>query len=210
MTLAEASAIAEDAISIRTPSAVAAHALAARLRATGVFDEVTPGLDSVGVLFDPLRLDAGAARRLLADAAQAIETADWPDNEVIELRARYGGDDGPDLDRLAAAANLSPDAFIELHTKRIHRVEMIGFMPGFAYLSGLDPALEAPRLKTPRPRLPAGSIGVSGAFTGLYAIASPGGWPIIGRIDETLFDPDADNPFRLAPGDRVRFLRAPC
>ena len=95
--------------------------------------------------------------------------------------------------------------FTFTHTKADHLVEMIGFTPGFSYISGLPGAFEIPRLGTPRPRVPAGSIGISAAFTGIYALAGPGGWPLIGRTQETLFDPNASEPFRLQPGQRVRF-----
>ncbi len=85
---------------------------------------------------------------------------------------------------------------------------MIGFTPGFAYLGGLDQALTVPRRSTPRTHVPAGSIGISGNYTGLYAMPGPGGWPLIGRTDTALFDATSGNPFLIHPGQQIRFVSA--
>ena len=95
--------------------------------------------------------------------------------------------------------------FIELHTARDHKVEMIGFTPGFAYLSGLPNSISIPRLSEPRARVPTGSVGISSAYTGIYALPGPGGWPLIGQTEAPLFSVDAPSPFLLEPGNVVRF-----
>ena len=100
---------------------------------------------------------------------------------------------------------MSRDAFIELYTSRDYPVDMVGFTPGFAFIGGLDDRLRVPRRREPRQHVPAGSIGIADGRTGLYAMASPGGWHIIGRTPHRLFDPDAANPFALKAGMRVRF-----
>lgn len=154
-----------------------------------VLAEVRPGsrgLDAVRSVLANVDLGAPPAR-------QARE---------IVLPVRY---DGPDLELVADAAQLSTVEVAELHAAGEYTVAFCGFAPGFGYLSGLDPALRQPRLDNPRTRVPAGSVGVAGEFTAVYPGASPGGWRLIGSCPETLFDPRADPPARLAPGDRVRF-----
>jgi UPF0271 protein len=121
---------------------------------------------------------------------------------TIELRAIY---DGPDLEVVAAHANLSTEEVATIHQDSIYVVETIGFAPGFAYMSGLDPRLCAPRRSTPRLRVPAGSIGIAGDRTGVYPFDSPGGWNLVGRVlDVKMFGPEGS---LLHLGDRVRFVR---
>jgi inhibitor of KinA len=100
---------------------------------------------------------------------------------------------------------LTPTEVIRIHAATEYPVYMLGFSPGFCYLGGLDPRLTCPRRDQPRPRVPAGSVGIAGQQTGVYASATPGGWNIIGRTSITLFDPHADPAFALRAGDRVRF-----
>ena len=133
-------------------------------------------------------------------AAEPPNTTDW-----IEISVSYGGTAGPDLSAVAERLGLSQSELIDQHCAIPHRVEMIGFTPGFAYLSGVRAHLSVPRLDTARRHVPAGSIGISGAYTGIYALNGPGGWPLIGRTDHPLFDPHQDPPFRLLPGHAVRF-----
>jgi KipI family sensor histidine kinase inhibitor len=125
-----------------------------------------------------------------------------------DIAVHYGGEHGPDLDALAEHAGLPSRDVIELHAAGEYRVAMLGFSPGFPYLLGLDPRLAMPRLDTPRTRVPAGSVGIGGAQTGIYPQSGPGGWRIIGRTTLALFDPLHDPPTLLAPGDRVRFIAA--
>jgi KipI family sensor histidine kinase inhibitor len=117
----------------------------------------------------------------------------------------YGGEHGSDLESSASELGLSPAELIARHTAGDYTVAMIGFAPGFPYLSGLDPALALPRLATPRARVAAGSVAIGGAQTGIYPRESPGGWRVLGRTPWVLFDPDRQPPTRLLPGDRVRF-----
>jgi UPF0271 protein len=125
-----------------------------------------------------------------------------PPTRVVTIRARY---DGPDLAPIAERAGISEDAVVKLHTARPYTVAMFGFLPGFAYLREVDPLLAAPRRDHPRERIPPGSIGVAGAYTGVYPFASPGGWHIIGSaIDFSPFDPDKGSALRAS--DEVRFV----
>lgn len=128
-------------------------------------------------------------------------------DRTIEIRVRYGGADGPDLDVVARHAQLTPDQVIERHMGVDYSVAMIGFAPGFPYLLGMDASLAMPRRSTPRSRVPAGSIGIGAAQTGIYPREGPGGWQLIGRTDAILFDPsNGSDPSLLRPGDHVRFV----
>ena len=182
-----------------------AQALAAQLREEDRWLEVVPGIDSVVVRFDAVAMTAAEAERVIdAVLATGIRPLDSSDN-LVEIPVVYGGECGPDLDDLSAATGLSPAEIVELHTSREYRVDMVGFTPGFAFIGGLDERLSVPRRKEPRQRVPAGSVGIAGERTGLYAMASPGGWTLIGRTSYSLFDATAAQPFALAPGMRVRF-----
>ena len=116
--------------------------------------------------------------------------------------------DGPDLDLVAETANITPGEVVRLHTAATYEVAFCGFAPGFAYLTGLPKELQQPRLDSPRTKVPQGSVGIAGEFTAAYPRATPGGWRLIGRTEITLFDPKADVPAFLQPGDQVRFVIA--
>lgn len=158
------------------------------------------------VEFDPRSLDpdrAEAAIRAALDRARDSAPGLEPRSHTVPVC--YEPPFAPDLDDLAERAGLSRAAAIDLHTAGSYRVEVIGFSPGFGYLAGLPEALHAPRLDTPRTRIPAGSVGIAGEHTGVYPQATPGGWNLIGRTPLVLFDPQRDPPALLAVGDTVRF-----
>ncbi len=201
----------------RIDADVNAHALAvaATLRAAalpGVVD-VAPAYASVCVRYEPAVWADGASAqsayaRIVARLSILVETAPTlsvADTGVVEIPVCYGGESGPDLDEVAAHANLTPDALIALHSSAEYRVAMLGFTPGFAYLLGLPDALHMPRRPSPRTRVPAGSVAIGGTQTGVYPRETPGGWHLIGRTPLVLFDPARDPPALLAPGMRLRF-----
>jgi KipI family sensor histidine kinase inhibitor len=128
---------------------------------------------------------------------------------IVDIPVRYGGEDGPDLEGVAAHAGLSVQEVVARHSTGDYSVAMLGFAAGFPYLLGMDAALAMPRLETPRTRVAAGSIGIGGAQTGIYPRQGPGGWRIIGRTTLPLFDAVRTPPTLLAPGDRVRFVVDP-
>ncbi len=195
----------DDLISIDVERPEDAQALAAHLRNTDGWQEVVPGIDSVVVQFDVLSTSADHARAAI-DRILAVGIPELVDSdELVEIPVVYGGEFGPDLDALSAATGLSADEIVQLHTNREYRVDMVGFTPGFAFIGGLDERLRVPRRQAPRQRVPAGSVGIADERTGLYAMASPGGWTLIGRTSYRLFDATAERPFALAPGMRVRF-----
>lgn len=124
----------------------------------------------------------------------------------VDIPVSYGGRAGPDLEEVARHCHMTSAEVIAQHSAGIYRVYCLGFQPGFAYLGGLTPALYTPRKVTPRTGIPAGSVGIGGAQTGIYPFASPGGWQIIGTTTLQLFDPARPQPSSLMPGDTVRFI----
>lgn len=197
--------VADDLIAIGADSALLAQHIARVLRQSGTWTEVVGGIDSVVVQFDAARTDAADALATLAAQLAGVSAAEAADAGVVEIPVIYGGEDGPDLDGLCDLLEMTRAEFIALHSRDEYPVEMLGFTPGFAYLGGLDERLDVPRRPHPRQHVPAGSIGIAGGRTGIYALSGPGGWPLIGRTPEALFDAEAEDPFRLQPGMRVRF-----
>jgi KipI family sensor histidine kinase inhibitor len=128
--------------------------------------------------------------------------------EFVEVEVEFGGEGGPDLAAVAREARVEERAVVERLCGATLTVAFIGFSPGFPYLIGLPRELELPRLASPRPRVPAGSVAVAGPFAGIYPSATPGGWRLLGRTGASLFDPAAERPARFAPGDRLRFVAA--
>ncbi len=154
----------------------------------------------------PERGVAEALERGVAEAPErgvAREDASSEGGRTHEIDVVY---DGPDLDDVARAIGATRAELIELHAGRDHIVEVVGFLPGFAYMGPLDPRLVVPRRSAPRPRVPPQSVAIAGAFTGIYPLASPGGWNLLGRsLGPPPFDPSRAEPFLFAAGDRVRF-----
>jgi KipI family sensor histidine kinase inhibitor len=158
-----------------------------------------------------------AARTLLLDGVRdpeglAATIRAWQPERLggqpvgtVEVPTRY---DGADLEQVARSWRMSVEEVVEIHTGTDFVVAFCGFSPGFAYCTGLEPELAVPRHDTPRSRVPAGSVGLAGEFTGIYPTASPGGWQLLGTTDLTLWDPDREVPATLPPGTRVRFVAA--
>ena len=190
------------------------HAAAARLVAAalpGVRDLV-PAYASLALSFDPAMWEEGDRPpwRALASRVEdelggmSVECAGT--HVCVEIPVCYGGAHGADLAAVAAHAGIEVAEVVARHTAVEYRVAMLGFAPGFAYLLGLDPALQMPRRAEPRLRVPSGSVAIGGAQTGIYPRELPGGWQLLGRTPLPLFDADAARPALLAPGERVRFV----
>ena len=183
-----------------------ANRVADILRAQPDITDAVAGIDSIAIRFDPKKITAATAHKLLSDALERTPRhSEQPASPIIEIPVCYSKDFGPDADHICTHCSLAPDQLIALHTAGDYRVVTLGFAPGFAYLSGLSPALDVPRLETPRTHVPRGSIAIAGGFAGLYALPSPGGWNIIGRTPKILFDASSSSPFVLKPGSSVRF-----
>lgn len=125
---------------------------------------------------------------------------------VIEIPTMYGGEFGPDLGFVASHNNLSEEEVIAIHSGTDYLVYMLGFIPGFTYLGGMDPRIATPRLSSPRTLIPAGSVGIAGEQTGTYPSDSPGGWQIIGRTPVTMYDMSKEQAALLSAGDYVRYV----
>lgn len=183
----------------------------AELRAEDArFGEPVAAASTVLVPFDPREIDVVRAGIVVRDRFRSAATSAPPPPAPREhvLRVRYGGPDGPDLEAVAAETGLTPDEVVSLHAAIAYEVLFLGFAPGFGYLGELADALVVPRLATPRPRVPAGSVAIAERMTAVYPHDSAGGWRLIGRTNAMLFDVAADPPSRLRPGDRVRFTPA--
>jgi inhibitor of KinA len=174
-------------------------------RWAGVRD-VVPGLTSVAVHVSPESAEAGEVEGLLAQRLTQPLGVPHHEGPIVEILVSYGGADGPDLAAVAEAVQLEPDEVVRRHCAVTYHVWMLGFLPGFPYLGPVDPSIHVPRLAVPRTRVPAGSVGLAGPQTGIYPRESPGGWQIIGRTEEVLFDVTRPRPARLMPGDRVRLV----
>jgi KipI family sensor histidine kinase inhibitor len=156
------------------------------------------------VCFDPERASLEAAAAAVREAESRAVVREEP-GRFHEIPVRYGHEDGPDLDRVARHAGITPAEVVAYHASQKYTAFMLGFLPGFAYLGLLPEAIATPRQETPRPRVPTGSVAIAGRLTAIYPSATPGGWNILGRAAARLFDPEHDPPTLLTPGDRVRF-----
>lgn len=198
---------ADDWLMIQGLPAERVAALAAAAEQTG-WDDVVPGLDSLSLSWDPAQRDLESARA--AAEALAASDADAAPAATIApatLHICYEAPWAHDADIVAELLGLTTDALPGWHAAQDWRVAMLGFQPGFAYLTCDARIPDVPRLADPRSRVEAGSVGLLGQICGLYPHAGPGGWPIIGRIAETLFDPHAPSPALLQAGQTVKFER---
>jgi KipI family sensor histidine kinase inhibitor len=187
----------------------AVHRLAAAVESAGIVGivECVPSYRSLGVHYDPLQIERSEVIRRLNALLSSGQTFAKRNTRRVEVPLVYGEDFGPDLDSIAAMHGLSAERVIALHREVVYRVCLIGFTPGFPYLSGLPEELVTPRLPNPRRAVPAGSVAIGGRQCGIYPVKSPGGWRIIGRTPLRLFSIQRPEPCLLAPGDEVVFRR---
>jgi KipI family sensor histidine kinase inhibitor len=171
---------------------------------TGVVETV-PTYRSLLVYYDPTKLRYWRLERELAKRSRSLSSVASRSGRTIEIPVRYGGDYGEDLSDVARYCGLSEAEVIARHSGRDYRIYMLGFLPGFAYLGGMDLSLATPRLDMPRKAIPAGSVGIGGEQTGIYPLASPGGWRLIGRTPLKPYDPRREPPILYRPGDFIRF-----
>jgi antagonist of KipI len=168
--------------------------------------ETLPTYRSLLVVFDPLRTTAAAVREALLAAVPRADPSSLPAGRVVELPTAYGGVHGADLASLAAEVGLTEEAVVAAHTGREYRVYMLGFSPGFPYMGTLPETLRVPRLRSPRTYVPQRTVALAGQQTGVYPVASPGGWRLLGRTPLRIYDPTREPPFLLDAGDRARFV----
>lgn len=179
--------------------------LTRRLEESDAVREVIPGMNNITVVLrEPQDLALDGIERIQRwwEESEAI----IPNSRRIEIPVIYGGEFGPDLNVVAQHNSLTPRQVVEQHSGIDYVVYFLGFQPGFAYLGGLASTLHTPRRAEPRLMVPAGSVGIGGSQTGIYPLATPGGWQIIGQTALKLFNPAIEPPTLLAPGDTVRFV----
>ncbi|TBL72528.1 5-oxoprolinase subunit PxpB [Obesumbacterium proteus] len=179
--------------------------LTTRLREYPNVAEVIPGMNNITLLLSVPQADPVEALEKLQQWWEESESAQ-PEVRHIDIPVIYGGAEGPDLEEVARLHNLTARQAVELHSSAEYVVYFLGFQPGFGYLGGLPEALHTPRRAVPRVKVPQGSVGIGGSHTGVYPLASPGGWQIIGNTPLALFDPQASSSTLLRPGDSVRFV----
>lgn len=184
------------------------HAVAAALRQRSLLgiEAVIPAYRNLAVVYDPIAVSFESLTATLAALEAELETAAPAEPRTVDLPVCYGGRLGPDLAFVAEHNRMTVEEVIQIHSGTLYPIYAVGFAPGFCYLGGLDPRLRTPRLPTPRTRVPAGSVGIAEAQTGVYPSDSPGGWRLIGRTPLSLFNPSRPDPFLYQAGDRIRFV----
>ncbi len=166
---------------------------------------VVPTYRALLIRYDPVLTDLAVLKQALLDLENRLASIDVPAPRTVEIPVCYGGEFGPDIETVATVNNLSVVDVIRQHSEPVYPIYMIGFTPGFPFLGGLPEPLHTPRLETPRTHVPEGSVGIANGQTGIYPVASPGGWQLIGRTPLKLFEPEKENPFLYRAGDCIRF-----
>jgi len=167
--------------------------------------EVIPTYRSLLIVYDPAITNPAKLQKTLKVREARLDEIMIPPPRTVEIPVCYGGEFGPDMAYVAESHNLTVEEVIELHCRPEYLIYMVGFTPGFPFLGGLCEKLHTPRLETPRTFVPEGSVGIANNQTGIYPVASPGGWQLIGRTPVKLFAPDRRNPFLYQAGDRIKF-----
>ncbi|OGR23645.1 MAG: hypothetical protein A2277_02180 [Desulfobacterales bacterium RIFOXYA12_FULL_46_15] len=168
--------------------------------------EIIPTYRSLLLVYEPLKTRPEKLVNFIEQFDTAVLDEDAGPFKRVDIPVCYGKEFGPDIETVAKTAGLSTEEVIKRHAAPDYLIYMVGFTPGFPFLGGLDEKLFTPRLKTPRMVVPQGSVGIANNQTGIYPIASPGGWQIIGRTPLTLFAPRRENPFLYQAGDWIRFI----
>ena len=171
--------------------------------------EAVPTYRSLLVHLDPLKAEHAKLSKMLARMARAATSPPARCRRRWRVPVIYGGEFGEDLAMLADLHGMSEERIAELHAHAVYRVYMVGFMPGFAYLGGLDPCLATPRRETPRQRIPAGAISIGGHQSAIGSIAAPSGWHVIGRTPVRCFHPDRDPVFLFEAGNEISLEPVP-
>ena len=167
--------------------------------------EVIPTYRSLLIVYDPVKTAPRRLKEILISLEQRLPEIQIPPPKTVEIPVCYGDEFGPDIEFVAKSHGLSVEEVVGLHCEPEYPIYMIGFTPGFPFLGGLPETLHTPRLETPRTLVPEGSVGIANNQTGMYPVASPGGWQLIGRTPLKLFAPERPNPFLYQAGDRIKF-----
>ena len=192
-------------INVRTNLLVQALSEKILLAADGAVTETVPSYSALVVLYDPAQISYNRLCSLIRELFSSCMEQEKARARLLHIPCCYQARFGPDLAETAALLDLSAQDLVRLHCAVDYRIFMIGFLPGFPYLGGMDQRIAAPRLKSPRQIIPAGSVGIGGSQTGIYPVASPGGWRLIGQTPLKLYDPSASDPILCRAGDYIRF-----
>ncbi len=171
----------------------------------GVVDLI-PAFTSLLVNYDPRVISYEKIKKRISCLVRLEASAKEKRKRILEIPVCYGGEYGPDLEAIAANAGLSPEEVIRIHASQDYLIYMLGFLPGFAYLGGLDERIHTPRLANPRIKIRAGSVGIGGSQTGIYPLDSPGGWQLLGMTPVKTYDPEREEPILYQAGDYIRFV----
>ncbi len=167
--------------------------------------ETVPTYRSLLVHYRPEEILYDALVKELDELMGSLDNIVIPPPTVIEIPVLYGGEMGPDLEFVASHNGKTPEEVVKIHTSGEYLIYMLGFIAGFPYLGGMSKEIAAPRLQSPRVKIDGGSVGIAGEQTGIYPVASPGGWQLIGRTPLKLYDADREEPILLNAGQYIKF-----
>ena len=171
----------------------------------GVVDMI-PAFCSLLINYDPRVIRYEELKSRIQDLVKVDIKTESGRKKVFEIPVCYGGEYGPDIENIAEHAGLSVEEVIKIHSSRDYLIYMLGFLPGFTYLGGLDERIHTPRLANPRVKINAGSVGIGGSQTGIYPLDSPGGWQLMGMTPVKTYDPAREVPILVEAGDYIRFV----
>ena len=165
-----------------------------------------PAFCSLLINYDPRVLSYEELKERMENLLKMETKTETTRKRIFEIPVCYGGEYGPDIDNIAEHAGLSVNEVIKIHSSKDYLIYMLGFLPGFTYLGGLDERIHTPRLASPRLTIRAGSVGIGGSQTGIYPLDSPGGWQLMGLTPVRTYDPERQTPILVEAGDYIRFI----